>query len=84
MIKLLQEDASGPLDKIDKAKLAEVVKSFFGTNFIRRWSDLAIKITMDAGDVIMNGRVEVGSTIAVRSDSLDTKVMKTRWPDRKK
>lgn len=62
MIKLLQDDVSVPLDKADKGKLAEVVKSCVGTKFIGRWSDLAVKIALDAVETVMlteNGRTEI-------------------------
>ncbi|KXJ79086.1 T-complex protein 1 subunit gamma [Aedes albopictus] len=62
MIKLLETDVSIPLDKADKSKLAEVVKSCVGTKFIGRWSDLAVKIALDAVETVMmteNGRTEI-------------------------
>lgn len=62
MIKLLETDVSMPLDKTDKTKLAEVVKSCVGTKFIGRWSDLAVKIALDAVETVMlteNGRTEI-------------------------
>ncbi|XP_058451397.1 T-complex protein 1 subunit gamma [Malaya genurostris] len=62
MIKLLTTEVSIPLDKTDKAKLAEVIKSCVGTKFIGRWSDLAVKIALDAVETVMlteNGRTEI-------------------------
>ncbi|KAL9696490.1 hypothetical protein quinque_016069 [Culex quinquefasciatus] len=62
MIKLLQDDVSVPLDKADKKKLEDVVKSCVGTKFIGRWSDLAVKIALDAVETVMlteNGRTEI-------------------------
>lgn len=62
IIKVLQDDVSIPLDQNNKNKMAEVIKSCVGTKFIGRWSDLAVKIALDAvGTVtlIENGRTEI-------------------------
>lgn len=62
ILKLLQTDLSVPLDKTDKKKMAEVVKSCIGTKFIGRWSELAVKIALDAVETVTlteNGRTEV-------------------------
>ncbi|XP_017488455.1 PREDICTED: T-complex protein 1 subunit gamma [Rhagoletis zephyria] len=62
IIKHLQTDLSVPLDVNNKDKMAEVVKTCVGTKFIGKWSDLAVKIALDAvGTVALNenGRLEV-------------------------
>ncbi|KAH8332122.1 hypothetical protein KR074_002482 [Drosophila pseudoananassae] len=58
----LQTDLSVLLDVKDKAKMAEVVKACVGTKFIGKWSDLAVKIALDAVETVTlneNGRLEV-------------------------
>ncbi|XP_026848688.1 T-complex protein 1 subunit gamma [Drosophila persimilis] len=50
------------LDVKDKAKMAQVVKACVGTKFIGKWSDLAVKIALDAVETVTlneNGRLEV-------------------------
>lgn len=62
MINVLQNDVSIALDKTNKEKIAEVVKACVGTKFIGRWSDMAVKIAMDAVSTVMfeeNGRTEI-------------------------
>ncbi|XP_014096778.2 T-complex protein 1 subunit gamma [Bactrocera oleae] len=62
IIKHLQSDLSVPLDVNNKAKMAEVVKACVGTKFIGKWSDLAVKIALDAVQTVAlndNGRLEV-------------------------
>lgn len=62
MINVVQNDASIALDKTDASKVAEVVKACVGTKFIGRWSDMAVKIAMDAVTTVMfeeNGRTEI-------------------------
>lgn len=62
MIKALQNDVSISLDSNDEKRIAEVVKSCVGTKFIGRWSDLAVKIALDAVKTVMlteNGRTEI-------------------------
>lgn len=62
MIKYLQSDLSVPLDKDDKKKMAEVIKSCVGTKFIGKWSDLAVKIALEAVETVTlneGGRLEV-------------------------
>lgn len=62
MIKHLQNDLSIPLDISNKDKMAEVVRSCIGTKFISKWSDLAVKIALDAVETVTlneNGRIEV-------------------------
>ncbi|KAH8247911.1 hypothetical protein KR038_011991 [Drosophila bunnanda] len=58
----LQSDLSVQLDVKDKVKMAEVVKACVGTKFIGKWSDLAVKIALDAVETVTlneNGRLEV-------------------------
>ncbi|XP_017039681.1 T-complex protein 1 subunit gamma [Drosophila ficusphila] len=58
----LQSQLSVQLDVKDKAKMAEVVKACVGTKFIGKWSDLAVKIALDAVETVTlseNGRLEV-------------------------
>lgn len=62
MVIILQDTVSISLDKNDRAKLAEVVKSCVGTKFIGRWSDMACSIALDAVQTVMmeeNGRREI-------------------------
>lgn len=62
MITILNEDVSIELDRNDRTKLAQVVKSCVGTKFIGRWADLACDIALDAVHTIMleeNGRREI-------------------------
>lgn len=62
MITILNEDVSIELDRNDKNKLSQVVKSCVGTKFIGRWADLACDIALDAVHTIMleeNGRREI-------------------------
>ncbi|TDG52130.1 hypothetical protein AWZ03_001411 [Drosophila navojoa] len=58
----LQTDLSVQLDVKDKAKMADVVKACVGTKFIGKWSDMAVKIALDAVETVTlneNGRLEV-------------------------
>nr|ACZ50717.1 CG8977-like protein [Drosophila buzzatii] len=58
----LQSSLSIELDVKDKAKMAEVVKACVGTKFIGKWSDMAVKIALDAVETVTlneNGRLEV-------------------------
>ena len=62
MVNVLQNDVSIALDKTDMSKVAEVVKACVGTKFIGRWSDMAVKIALDAVTTVMfeeNGRIEI-------------------------
>ncbi|XP_055904805.1 T-complex protein 1 subunit gamma [Eupeodes corollae] len=62
IIKHLQNDLSIPLDVNNKERMAEVVKACVGTKFIGKWSDLAVKIALDAVKTVTlteNGRLEV-------------------------
>lgn len=62
IVDLLQTKLSIALDPNDKTRLHEVVKSCVGTKFIGRWSDLAVKIALEAVDTVVlteNGRTEV-------------------------
>lgn len=62
MINVLQNDVSIALDKTDMKKVAEVVKACVGTKFIGRWSEMAVKIALDAVSTVMfeeNGRTEI-------------------------
>lgn len=59
---LLQTKLSIALDPNDKVRLHEVIKSCVGTKFIGRWSDLAVKIALEAVETVVlteNGRTEV-------------------------
>ncbi|EDW15692.1 T-complex protein 1 subunit gamma [Drosophila mojavensis] len=58
----LQTNLSVQLDVKDKAKMADVVKACVGTKFIGKWSDMAVKIALDAVETVTlneNGRLEV-------------------------
>ncbi|TMW52091.1 hypothetical protein DOY81_002871 [Sarcophaga bullata] len=62
IIKHLQSDLSVPLDCNNREKMAEVVKACVGTKFIGKWSDMAVKIALDAVQTVTlteNGRMEV-------------------------
>lgn len=62
MLKLLQSDLSIPLDRTNKQQMMDVVKSCVGTKFIGKWSDLAVKIALEAVETVTiteNGRTEV-------------------------
>ncbi|CAH1364194.1 hypothetical protein MTP99_000591 [Tenebrio molitor] len=62
MVVLLEGPLSIPVDRNDKAALANVVKGCIGTKFIGRWSDLAVNIALDAVNTVLlveNGRTEV-------------------------
>lgn len=62
MVTLLEGPISLPVDKNDKAALANVVKGCIGTKFIGKWADMAVNIALDAVNTVMlteNGRTEV-------------------------
>jgi len=62
MVNVLQNEVSIALDKSDRSKVAEVVKACVGTKFIGRWSEMAVKIALDAVSTVMfeeNGRTEI-------------------------
>lgn len=62
IVKVLTNDISIPVDRNDKVKLREVVKSCVDTKFIGRWSELAVKIALEAVETVMlteNGRTEI-------------------------
>ncbi|XP_063905546.1 T-complex protein 1 subunit gamma [Zophobas morio] len=62
MVTLLEGPLSVPIDRNDKAALANVVKGCIGTKFIGRWSDIAVNIALDAVNTVLiedNGRTEV-------------------------
>ncbi|XP_052901835.1 T-complex protein 1 subunit gamma [Anopheles moucheti] len=62
MVRILQEEVSIELDRSDKKRLSEVVKSCVGTKFVGRWSDLAVRIALDAVETVTlteNGRTEI-------------------------
>jgi len=62
IIKLLEGELSIPLDRNNKEQMTDVIKSCVGTKFIGRWSDLAVKIALEAVDTVLiteNGRTEV-------------------------
>lgn len=62
IVELLETKLSVPLDPNDKTRLHEVIKSCVGTKFIGRWSDMAVKIALDAVQTVAfteNGRTEV-------------------------
>lgn len=62
MITILNEQISIDLDCNDKEKLVQVINACIGTKFIRRWSELACQIALDAVYTVMleeNGRREI-------------------------
>uniref|UniRef100_A0A0K8TS67 T-complex protein 1 subunit gamma n=1 Tax=Tabanus bromius TaxID=304241 RepID=A0A0K8TS67_TABBR len=62
IVNFLQNNTAIPSIGNDKAKMTEVVKACVGTKFIGRWSDLAVKIALDAVETVAtneNGRKEV-------------------------
>lgn len=62
IIKALQDEVSIPLDRSDKQRMREVVKTCVGTKFIGRWSEMAVQIALDAVETVTlteNGRTEI-------------------------
>lgn len=62
IVTLLEGPISIPVDKNDKAALANVVKGCIGTKFIGKWADMAVNIALDAVNTVAlteNGRTEV-------------------------
>lgn len=62
MISLLEGPLSVPVDRNDKAALANVVKGCVGTKFISRWEELAVNIALDAVNTVLieeNGHTEI-------------------------
>lgn len=62
MITILKDQVSIELDCNDKNKMIQVINSCIGTKFIRRWSELACQIALDAVYTVMleeNGRREI-------------------------
>lgn len=62
MVTLLEGPLSKPIDCDDKTAMADVVKGCVGTKFIGKWSDLAVKIALDAVKTVTineGGRTEV-------------------------
>ena len=48
MVEILGDKVAQKVDLNDPSQLAKVVQSCIGTKFISRWSDLAVKIAIDA------------------------------------
>lgn len=62
MVTILNEQVSIDLDCSNRSKLTQVINSCTGTKFIRRWSELACQIALDAVYTVMleeNGRREI-------------------------
>lgn len=62
MIKMLETDLSVAVDPTNKQQIMDVIKSCVGTKFIGKWSDLAVKIALEAVETVKlteNGRTEV-------------------------
>lgn len=62
MVMILNEQVSIDLDCNNREKLVQVVNSCINTKFIRRWSELACQIALDAVYTVMleeNGRKEI-------------------------
>lgn len=62
IVKEATDNLSIALDKSDKTKLHQVIQSCVGTKFIGRWSDLAVKIALEAVETVAtteHGRTEV-------------------------
>jgi len=62
IVVILNEHVSIELDCNNKDKLVQVINSCIGTKFIRRWSELACQIALDAVHMVMleeNGRREI-------------------------
>lgn len=56
------DNLSIALDRTDKVRLHQVIQSCVGTKFIGRWSDLAVKIALEAVETVAtteHGRTEV-------------------------
>lgn len=61
-VDILTNKVSIELDRNDRKKLSEVVRSCVGTKFIGQWSDMACNIALDAVETVMteeNGRREI-------------------------
>lgn len=62
MVDILREKVSVPVDINDRNEMLKIVKSCVGTKFIRKWSDLACNIALDATATVAleeNGRREI-------------------------
>lgn len=62
IVTLLEGSLSIPIDKNDREALSTVIKGCVGTKFIGKWTDLAVKIALDAVNTVMlteNGRTEI-------------------------
>ncbi|XP_058119497.1 T-complex protein 1 subunit gamma [Anopheles ziemanni] len=62
MVNILQDEVSIELNRSDKNRLADVIKSCVGTKFIGRWTDMAVRIALDAVETVSlteNGRTEI-------------------------
>ncbi|CAH0552095.1 unnamed protein product [Brassicogethes aeneus] len=62
IVTLLEGPLSVPVDRNDKAAVAQVVRGCIGTKFISKWGDLAVNIALDAVNTVLleeNGRTEV-------------------------
>lgn len=58
----LKTELSVPLDITNREKMAEVVKACVGTKFIGKWSNLAVKIALEAVETVTlngHGRLEI-------------------------
>ncbi|KAK9872529.1 hypothetical protein WA026_017994 [Henosepilachna vigintioctopunctata] len=62
IVTLIEGPLSIPIDRNDKAAIANVVKGCVGTKFISRWEDLAVNIALEAVNTVLleeNGRTEI-------------------------
>ncbi|CAH1796655.1 unnamed protein product [Owenia fusiformis] len=62
LIEILREQVSVSVDTNDRQEMLKIVKSCVGTKFIRKWSDLACQIALDATQTVAleeGGRTEI-------------------------
>jgi T-complex protein 1 subunit gamma len=62
LIEILRDKASVPVDVNNREEMLKIIKSCVGTKFIKKWSDLACQIALDATATVSleeNGRREI-------------------------
>ncbi|XP_013408960.1 T-complex protein 1 subunit gamma-like [Lingula anatina] len=62
MVEILREKASVPVDISNRAEMMKIVQSCIGTKFLKKWSNLACEIALDATACVAleeNGRREI-------------------------
>lgn len=62
LIVILKDKVSTPIDVTNKEEMLKIIRSCVGTKFIKKWSDLACNIALDATSTVSleeNGRREI-------------------------